>query len=58
MVPDFTVTDNRRLTFAGLKQDWRYEATRHHYLKWGIDLKRVRATYDYLSADTWYRRPA
>ncbi len=57
-MPDFTVTDNRRLTFAGLKQDWRYEATRHHYLKWGIDLKRVRATYDYLSADTWYRRPA
>lgn len=25
---------------------------------WGVDLKRSGATYDYLSADTWYSRPA
>ena len=56
--PDFNVNDERRFTSAGLKQDWRLDATERHYLKWGVDLKRVRATYDYLSADTWYEWPA
>ena len=52
--PDFTVDDNRSFTFAGLKQDWDYELSDDHYLKWGLDLKRQWASYDYLSANTWY----
>jgi hypothetical protein len=40
-------TDDRSFDVFGFKQDWILESSRSHLLKWGIDLRRVRSTYDY-----------
>ncbi len=46
---DFRVSDERDAGFWGFKQDWRWEAGEDLFLKWGTDLRRVSAQYDYLS---------
>lgn len=40
-------TDNRSFNLLGFEQDWFLETSRSHFFKWGIDLRRVRSTYDY-----------
>jgi outer membrane receptor protein involved in Fe transport len=52
---DGEVHDNRRLSFVGLKQDWSLEL-RTQTVKWGFDLRRLEAEYDYL-ADAEVRDP-
>ncbi|MEW6749445.1 MAG: TonB-dependent receptor [Candidatus Latescibacterota bacterium] len=49
--PDFTVADHRSLQVLGLQQAWSWEVSDRHLLKAGADLRRLTATYDYLSTD-------
>ena len=53
--PDFTVDDNRRFYTLGLHQDWNYERSDRHFLKWGVDLQRLQGSYEYATTDDWYR---
>lgn len=47
------VRDVREFSIAGMKQDWTFDrADRGHFLKWGVDAKRVSASYDYSGAWT------
>lgn len=46
---DFTVSDSREFDLYELKQNWSWELSDRHYLKWGMDLKRLKAGYDYSS---------
>ena len=46
---DFTVSDKREFDLYEFKQDWNWELGDRHYLKWGMDLKRLEAGYDYTS---------
>jgi len=48
--PDFTVSDERSSRVLGLKQDWNWEISEDHYMKWGMDLRHLGADYDYLYA--------
>lgn len=41
-----SVRDDRSTSILGLKQDWVLEDGRHVF-KWGVDLKKLRAEYDY-----------
>jgi outer membrane receptor protein involved in Fe transport len=43
------VSDNRQADILGLRQDWRYDAPQRHFLRWGFELKRLKARYDYTS---------
>jgi TonB dependent receptor-like, beta-barrel/CarboxypepD_reg-like domain/TonB-dependent Receptor Plug Domain len=42
-----TVDDNRDFKLLGLKQDWSYEASKKFFLKFGVDVKRLDATFSY-----------
>ena len=53
---DFIVSDQREFDLYTLKQDWNWEFSDRHYLKWGMDLKRLSARYDYLSRQSRYFR--
>jgi len=44
-----SVDDRRTTDIVGLKQNWALDKKRH-LVKWGIDLKRLRASYDYVSS--------
>ncbi|MBI2501629.1 MAG: TonB-dependent receptor [Candidatus Latescibacteria bacterium] len=46
---DFRISDERDSGFWGFKQDWSWEASEDLFLKWGADLRRVSAHYDYLN---------
>lgn len=46
---EFTVRDDRSFDFLALKQDWNFDRSHVHYLKWGFDLRRLSAEYDYLT---------
>ena len=52
VTPDFKIHDRRRFYSLGVRQDWDWERSERHYLKWGVDAKGLRAEYDYLSTDT------
>lgn len=41
------VSDKRRHSAFGLKQDWVYEPSRRHLFKWGAEARWVGARYDY-----------
>jgi hypothetical protein len=41
------VRDDRRFQIFGLKQAWEWEPRRSHLLKFGFDVRRVAAEYDY-----------
>jgi hypothetical protein len=40
---------DRALAVSGFKQDWTFEPSRRHLLRWGVDARRVSASYDYQS---------
>jgi hypothetical protein len=42
------IEDARSTRVVGLKQDWMLQSERH-LLKWGVDLKRLHADYEYVS---------
>ena len=42
-----TVNDDRDLTLFGLKQDWTYETSKTIFLKFGLDVKRLKAKFTY-----------
>ena len=52
VTPDFEIRDHRRYHSIGVRQDWDFESSERHYLKWGVDAKLTRSEYDYLSTDT------
>ena len=41
--------DARSFQAYGLKQDWHYDWSDRHFLKWGFDLKSLNADYDYFN---------
>jgi outer membrane cobalamin receptor len=41
------INDNRNFDLFGLKQDWAYEASRNVFLKFGMDLRRFNAKFQY-----------
>ncbi|UCE05246.1 MAG: TonB-dependent receptor, partial [bacterium] len=45
----YSVSDQRDFRFYGLKQDWNLELCDQYDLKWGLDMKKLNAPYDYLS---------
>ncbi len=46
---DFTVADERKFNVFGFKQDWNFQVSDDYYMKWGFDLKKLSADYDYFS---------
>ena len=42
-----SLVDVRELNATGLKQDWNYQRSEGHYLKWGFDVRRLETDYDY-----------
>jgi len=47
------VHDDRDFGIAGMRQDWTLDrGDRGHVLKWGVDLKRLHASYDYAGVAT------
>jgi outer membrane cobalamin receptor len=44
---DFDVRDTRSLQLFALRQDWRAALTQNYALKWGFELERGSAEYDY-----------
>ncbi|MFP6647166.1 MAG: hypothetical protein VCF24_26915 [Candidatus Latescibacterota bacterium] len=46
---EFTVRDDRSFDFLALKQDWNFDRSDVHYLKWGFNLRRLSSEYAYLS---------
>ncbi|MCU0612906.1 MAG: TonB-dependent receptor [Candidatus Eisenbacteria bacterium] len=51
---DFDVADERGFDVVGLKQDWSFEASDNMLVKWGVDIKRLSADYDYFSRKVRY----
>lgn len=49
----FALDDRRRFLFAGVKQDWVFEASDRYLLKWGADVRGQDMDYDYFA---WRRR--
>jgi hypothetical protein len=47
--PDAVLRDERAYSALGVKQDWSYEATGHHYLQGGVSLEHGTAEYDSMS---------
>ncbi len=45
----FSLVDQRVLDAIGLKQDWNYQPSEGHYLKWGFDVRRLETDYDYFN---------
>jgi len=44
-----TISDDRNFTLLGLKQDWSCDISNNLQLKFGLDVKKLKATYDYNS---------
>lgn len=44
----FELRDERWLTTFGVDQDWHWSLSDRHRLKWGVDLRRLEASYDYV----------
>lgn len=44
-----TVEEEREFSFMGLKQDWSADLRDQHLVRWGVEVKRQRASYDYVS---------
>lgn len=47
----FHVEDERSFGFAGVRQDWTFDATPHHQLKGGWEVRRLAGSYDYFNRD-------
>jgi len=46
---EFQIRDARHFNFLSLRQDWNFSPSDQHYFKWGFDMRRLDAAYDYLS---------
>ncbi|MEZ5040166.1 MAG: TonB-dependent receptor [Saprospiraceae bacterium] len=46
----FSVRDQRKYNYLGLKQDWNWEAFRNLHFKFGMDVKKLDADYDYVNS--------
>ena len=44
-------SDARNFQAYGFKQDWQYDWSDRHFLKWGFDLKNLHAAYDYFNRE-------
>lgn len=44
-------TDARNFQVYGFKQDWQYDWSDRHFLKWGLDLKSLNADYNYFNRE-------
>ena len=44
-------SDARNFQAYGFKQDWQYNWSDRHFLKWGFDLKNLHAAYDYFNRE-------
>lgn len=52
----FTVSDDNNVDMLSFKQDWNLELSNRWFMKWGLDFKKLTATYDYHSSKqiiTW-----
>lgn len=47
--PEYRIRDEREVDIWAVRQDWSWEAGSDHLLKWGFDLRRLQARYDYFS---------
>jgi len=47
--PEFNISDIRDVDIWSVRQDWSLEAGDDHFLKWGFDVRRLQAHYDYFS---------
>jgi len=45
------VAEMRAFQIYSLKQDWHYNLSDRHFLKWGFDLKSLNADYDYFNRE-------
>ncbi|MGH7456151.1 MAG: TonB-dependent receptor plug domain-containing protein, partial [bacterium] len=45
------VAEKRAFQVYNLKQDWHYNLSDRHFLKWGFDLKSLNADYDYFNRE-------
>ncbi|MFC1475609.1 TonB-dependent receptor domain-containing protein [Candidatus Zixiibacteriota bacterium] len=52
--PEHIAHDDEDFRFVGLKTDWEYETTDYLIMKFGADVRQVRADYDYLSREFYY----
>ncbi|HJP30583.1 MAG TPA: TonB-dependent receptor [Candidatus Latescibacteria bacterium] len=57
-VQEFVIRDERDFDILSLRQDWSWEATPDHFLKWGFDLRHLDGYYDYLSDQRLLHRDA
>ena len=48
------VWDDRDATIIGLRQDWRYDLTGGHLLRWGLEFEHLEAGYDYRSEAQYF----
>jgi hypothetical protein len=46
----FTVSDLRKYTFLGAKQDWSYEKNKNMHFKFGFEAKQVSSDYNYVNS--------
>lgn len=46
----FSLFDRRELRVLSLKQDWSYQATPSHYLRFGFETRRIDTFFDYMNA--------
>ena len=52
----FRIRDERRFNFAAINQNWTFELSTRHFFKWGFDLRRLNAFYDYSSEQRLFFR--
>ena len=48
------VIDHRKFDILGLRQDWGYEASDKHFLKWGWEFRHTEARYRYLAQAEYF----
>ena len=51
---DFKVDDSRNFNFKNIKQDWSYDLSENHFLKFGFDLRSSSTENNYSSKKTEY----
>ena len=46
----FSIVDRRRLDVAAWKQNWHFQWSDRQYLRWGVEAKMLRTSYDYFNS--------
>ncbi len=49
-----SVVDKRNLTVGSVKQNWSWELSLRHFLKWGLEIKRFSTSYQYFHRDRFW----